>query len=517
MTFHDETEEAEMAHQSMPKTGIARQKNSLCRANWIYKFEQTVICMFVLLVILLSVQKIIGENPSRLVTYGFFSFAAICLCVLLSVLPWPKHTGCILFAAALLLRCVMIVCYPIAPASDFKLQLDLAMQFSYQNPSTWPQMMAETNNMFYQNWCVHAPFLLLEMLILKVFGHSVTALQLIFAICSAASCAVSYHIGNALFRKRAGVIAGLLMVIQPTWLFFMPVLSNQHTATFFFLLAIYVVIAQPIGKSEKTRLSFWQRTSCNAMLSGVCASVSQLLRPEMSVLHLVLLLFWLIYLPAAEKSPNCRIWSAIKQGAVRLILYLCAFFIIVGSVDFALQSTNFIDGSIREGNLTYKIMVGLNAEMGGIWNIPDSEVTDTEAMKQLIQQRLSDPKKVAKLVIHKLAVQFGTYNYGWAIGDKRGPLTDQFFPGITQCFMLLVLLLSASCTIKLLLHSTVEQTFLLIVLCGFFATFAVIEIQDRYNYLLIPLIVILSAKTLDRAYLRIKSILLNKTAKKLSP
>ena len=418
-----------------------------------------------------------------------------------------------LFAIALLLRSAMVIWYPIAPESDFKLQLDLAMQFSYQSPFAWPQMMAETNNMFYQNWCVHAPFLLLEMAILKGFGHSVFAMQLIFAICSAASCAVSYHIGNVLFGKRAGAIAGLLMAMHPTWLFFMPVLSNQHTATLFFLLAIYVVVSQPIGKSEKTRLSFWQRISCNAALSGVCAGISQLLRPEMSVLHLVLLLFWLIYLPAA-KSQHRHIWPAIKQGAVQLVLYLCSFSIIIGGVDLTLQSTNFIDGSIRDGNLAYKIMVGLNAEMGGIWNIPDSEITDTEEMKQLIQQRLSDPNKVAKLVMHKLAVQFGTYNYGWAIGDNRGPLTDQFFPGITQYFMLLILLLAAICTINLLLCSTIEQTFLLIVLCGFFATFAVIEIQDRYNYLVIPLLVILSAKTLDRAYLIIKAVLLKRTFQK---
>lgn len=484
------------------ETGFRFWKGS----HWLYKLTQAVICLFVLLVIFLSIQKIFWEDTKRFFPYFFICLAVAGGCAALALLPWPRHTGICLFMIALLLRCAMLMWYPIAPASDFKLQLDLAMEFSYADPFDWPQMMAESNNMFYQNWCVHAPFLLLEMVVLKLCGHNPAGLQLVFSICSAASCVVTCQIAQQLFGRRAGIAAGLLMAIQPTVLFFMPVLSNQHAATLFFLLAVYMAAARPIGNSNASRLSPWQSTAINILLTGFFSGLSQLLRPEMAVFHLVLLAYWLIYLPIAAKAAHSRIWPVIWQGVLHLLVYLCAFYILVGSVNIILQKTQFINGSILEGNLKYKIMVGLNPEAGGLWNVPDSEVSDPEEMEQLIRERLSNPLQTASLMVKKLGIQFGTYNYSWAIGSQRGWLTDKFFPSITQSFMLVILTLAALSALLILRKSSPPQVLPFIVLCGFFAAFAIIEIQDRYNYLLIPIFIILAVQPLAEGYRQIVRI-----------
>lgn len=480
----------------------------------LYKIAQAVICLFVLLVVFFGMQKIFWEDTKRFFPYFFISLAAVGGCAVLCLLPWPRHIGICLFAIALLLRGAVLIWYPIAPASDFKLQLDLAMEFSYASPFDWPQMMAESNNMFYENWCVHAPFLLLEMVILKLCGHNPVGLQLIFSICSAASCVVTYHIAQQLFGRRAGIAAGLLMAIQPTLLFFMPVLSNQHAATLFFLLAVYMTVARPIGKSNTSRLTPWQSTVISALLTGLFSGLSQLVRPEMAVFHLVLLSYWLIYLPISAKATHFRIWPAIWQGIIHLLIYLCAFYILVGSVNAILQKTQFINGSILEGNLKYKIMVGLNPEAGGLWNVADSQVSDPEEMERLICERLSNPLQTISLMVKKLGIQFGTYNYSWAIGDQRGWLTDKFFPGMTQSFMFVILAMTALSTMLLLRESSPPQTLLFIVLCGFFAAFAIIEIQDRYNYLLIPIFIILAMKPLAEGYRQIACIWQKKPTQK---
>ena len=60
--------------------------------------------------------------------------------------------------------------------------------------------------------------------------------------------------------------------------------------------------------------------------------------------------------------------------------------------------------------------------------------------------------------------------------------------------MFLILLLACVAILSLVRKFRMEEMFLLIVVLGYFITFSIIEVQDRYNYLLIAVFTIFAAK-----------------------
>jgi len=95
----------------------------------------------------------------------------------------------------------------------------------------------------------------------------------------------------------------------------------------------------------------------------------------------------------------------------------------------------------------------------------------------------------------KLLFQFSSYNYWWIKADKGGNLrqyvTDNAFDPILQTYMLLILFFAFLNTI--FKRNDKEAMLLYIIFIGFLMTFAIIEVQERYSYLMIFLFTILGS------------------------
>lgn len=391
-----------------------------------------------------------------------------------------SHSLVILFLVAFFMRLLFLYIWPITPVSDFADTYQAAEKLAYIPITEYGNLIQESFSYYYTTWSMHVPFILTEMGILKLFGAGYFAIQVVFSLFGALSCVLTAAIGRQLFGKRAGWIAGAVMALLPLNLFFTGVLTNQHIATFFFLLAIYFLVARPAD-----------RKLYQVILAAVSTCISQLIRPEM----LIFVLAVLCYLFYTEVIRSTAKWQ--KRGK-RFFLYGITFagiyLLLLHSVNFALLRSEIIASPITTTNMAYKVATGLNAETLGTWNEADfAQADNSDAMVALIQERLENPVQVASLMAQKLVYQFGTYNYYWCVQEKPQKFVNNWYSALTTEVMHVLFWL---CILYLFLCWRGKRRppiLLFIILIGYFMTFAIIEVQNRYNYALIPIFILLAS------------------------
>ncbi len=419
-----------------------------------------------------------GDLNSILIWIAVIAAVICCFFGAKAVSLIPRWAGAIVFAVALILRLAMIWGYPITPVSDFQETFALANQLTQS--SDWGTVIASASGGFDTDWAMHVPFILLETLCLKLSGENVLGIQILFGILEAGSCLLCFKIAQRWYGTVPGIWAGLVSAINPILLCYSPVLTNQHAATFFFLLGIWFFLARPISSP------WW-----NAGLTGLSFALSHLIRPEMQVVLIAVICYLgyqlFFFLLGRKKGKSFKM---ILTG----IVILGVFFIAIGLCDVALQKTGLTKQSIFNGNLTYKIAVGLNQDSKGYWNQEDWEIYhDQPELEQRIRERISQPGMV-EFMVKKVISQYGTYHYDWAVCDGASPEFRNIFSKTVQSFMFLILLLACVAILSLVRKFRMEEMFLLIVVLGYFITFSIIEVQDRYNYLLIAVFTIFAAK-----------------------
>ena len=158
--------------------------------------------------------------------------------------------------------------------------------------------------------------------------------------------------------------------------------------------------------------------------------------------------------------------------------------------DGLLSANKITDQSILSGNLKYKTAVGLNYETTGTWSAEDEKlIFDEEKCEAAIAERLEDPIKIISLAVKKTAYQFGSFVYTWSMKDDF--VSNEIYRRLSSAVMAAAGLCAAA---ALIFGKNREKLFPpAVILSGYIAAFAVIEVQPRYNYLLTPIIIILAA------------------------
>jgi hypothetical protein len=249
----------------------------------------------------------------------------------------------------------------------------------------------------------------------------------------------------------------------------MPVLTNQHSATCFFAAAIWCFYKKPIKNN-------W----LNSALCAVLTAISQLLRPEM---YVVLIAAAVICVYSIFKSGN-----AVKK-LTTLIVYIVVFFAVILSVNSILESNGIVHQSILKGNLKYKIAVGLNKETNGAWSAEDEQlIYDESALNEEFFERIKSPSM--KMMYGKTSYQFGTYVYPWAMSENSPKISQIVYRRGSAAFMSIAVIFAV---LGLVLFKNKPIFPICMIFVGYMAVFAVIEIQARYNYLVVPLILVLAS------------------------
>ena len=442
-------------------------------------WEMLGILAVVLLIVpacLLAIWGIYEQGTEGMMPYYMLAVIGVALLFWLAryVESHPAAGAIVVFVTALLARLLFLVVWPIEPVDDFALSYHLAEKLASGDAQTIHAAIQDPYNLYATTWSVHMPFVLTEAGLLRLFGGGVRTLQICFAVCSACTCLLTERVTGALTNTRTGWIAGMMMAVNPTALYFAPVLSNQHAALTFCLLAVWFFYARPLRHD-------WS----NALAAGAALAVSNLLRPEMLVV-LVAFVCYAVYRAFCRKGLRQK-GKALARSAVEIAIVAALLLGSTSVVSAVLSHAGLIREPMTQSHTYYKLAVGLNVQSIGKWNAEDAEIeNDEEALEARVRERLSQPVTVLRLMVQKTKYQFGFWDYSWSGREDAAPRWQDARHGICQSWMFLVFLLVIVSAVAMVYLKRAPLLPFLVIVLGYFMVFALIEVQDRYNYLLLP-------------------------------
>ncbi|MDD6483888.1 MAG: glycosyltransferase family 39 protein [Clostridiales bacterium] len=428
---------------------------------------------------------ILGSTVSAIVhtyiTWGSFLTGAavlvivsIVMCAMLQLAAGERtwKFGFFALAAAFLARAAAVMLWKIEPESDFALTYELSRLLAATPPDRWGTALDECGTIYNTIWSAHMPFIIYQSAIVRLFGPSVIMLGMVNALWGTVECAVAAALAKCLFGAAQGANALLFMAFNPVCIFFTPVLSNQHPAVCFFLMAVYVLCRRPFGK-------LW----LGALLAGIMLAIGQLLRPEMSAAAAGLTVY-IIYEGICDKK---KLYSLLC-----CVLLLMSFFVLPATVDKELSDEGIIHNSMLEQNMKYKIAVGLDKETEGGWSAENEALLyDEDKLDAVFNQRLRNLSP--PLLIRKVIYQFGSYVYTWSMKSEEHPVITSLAVRRAASAMMGMLCVFACMTMVFDNEKRRSIAALFMTLGVYMAVYALIEVQVRYNYTVIPIITILGS------------------------
>lgn len=409
-----------------------------------------------------------------------------------------KKPEIVVFLTAFFVRAVFCIIWNIAPDNDFLATYERAGILAVTPVSGWNSALGET---YTEVFPYITPYIIYEAAVIKIFGSkSIIVLQLINILSSSGSCVLLYKIGTYVWGgvgKKTGRLAAWLYIWNPTVLFFMSVLTCQHIALFFLLLGIYIVIRQP-----------WKKWIVNWLVAGIIMAVSNLFRPEILIVNIALFCIAIIYV-LREKD--------VKKTVKFYGTYILSYMVFLGLVNIMLMGNHIVDKSILNSNVAYKLLIGLNYEHHGTWNMEDAVMIaeDEEELWKLVRERIREPLKLGELAKEKIYITWGEYtNYSchgnWDELSAKMYFQQNILSALCNGYMLFVIFFAFSKCVSLKKDLKTNEWFITIIMIGYCMVYILIETSNRYVYVFVPFFTLLAADGwiyLDRNTLRLKELM----------
>lgn len=379
-----------------------------------------------------------------------------------------KHGIMAVLIAAAAVRAAAALFWKIEPESDFLITYELGKLLSEKNVFSWGAVLDAYGTSYNGIWSAHMPFVIYQSMLLRITENAVV-LRIANAAFSWGSCFFTAKAAQCFGGERAERAALAFMALNPVIIFFIPVLTNQHVSQFFLMLAVWVYF----GNLKNLHIK--------AMLTGLCLGMGQLMRPDM--------------LPVIIAAGVCAIYSSLRYGnaAKKLTEFAAVLFIfmsvIIASNSF-LTSAHVVHRNIWQGNIGYKIMVGLNRSTNGGWSASDSRLEgNTEAINVLIKERLKNPLSLVPMLYGKSVYQCGSYVYTWSFNDNMRIAQNIMRRGGSA----LMIIVCAVAAWKMACMRKKEMYLLYTVIAVYMIVYAIIEVQARYNFVFIPILVLIAS------------------------
>ena len=133
-------------------------------------------------------------------------------------------------------------------------------------------------------------------------------------------------------------------------------------------------------------------------------------------------------------------------------------------------------------------MVGLNPVSKGMWSEADAQIIgNDELINARISERLKNPVRLIPMMCGKSAFQMGTYVYTWSYRPDSKWVSQNIMRRGAAAIMIVVCIVSAY---KIFFCRRRDLIWLYITLLGYAITYSVIEIQGRYSFIFIPMLVL---------------------------
>ena len=418
----------------------------------------------------------------------------------------------IIFAAAAVPRVIIVFIFHSQPFNDFLTYYSAAKMWYSGN-------MSFLKDFTFANFPDSLGFVKYQSLLMSVLSDNIIAFQLFNCLITSAICIVIY----VLLKKvshLAAVTAAIIYALFPPNIIYPTILTNQHMSTLLFFIAFYLLTFNGSSRNLKNIL-------IKTGAAGILIGLGNLIRPEALPFVLAITIILLLRLFFSFKSlPSI----SVKLVTALLPAVFLLFYFMTASA-FGLYMRQYNVYSIS-GDLRYKIITGLSYDSQGFYRrdisskfFSGDDNDKNEMLKDIAYYYKNSPYKIVTLEMTKMSYQYASKDTAllWSLGDKgqygkeavNFSYIQKTYEKLTVPFYFIIILLAAYGFWKRRRASLFNiETILALATLVRILVYFIIEVQERYRYLDIPIFFIFGALGMvyfmDNIKPRLKSFLFEK-------
>lgn len=372
-------------------------------------------------------------------------------------------------------------------------------------------------------WAYQVGFPTLMAPFYALFGYKILPLIVLNCGFMAITNGLLYLLARQFVSEKVARISAIVYMLLPFMLTMAPMYTNQHVATMFFYLGLYVML-----KDKKF-------TIIRSIVAGLLFAIGNMARPEAVTILLAFIVLGIMVslVPTLFKKETWKI--LIKKYYVPITTMLVIYWLSVQLISQMFVTTGLNPSGLVNNFPLYKFVVGLNYDSGGQFSKADAdylfsqekfinnpELRNEEAMK-IIQERLQvSPATWAVLLFNKVQTMWVPANNGYpafltwdynkvvhVFGTETKIRNVIKIPLLIDLVIyILVFGLSTYAVFCAFKEKENSQSLLLLSLLYIivFGVYLFIEVQHRYSYFALPLIWIIAASGLDKIVKREKRV-----------
>ena len=417
-----------------------------------------------------------------LVIVGFAIMAALLILISKPII-WlanklsNKQYIIFLIVLTLVTRIIWVFLIKSPITSDFKIMYETAIKLISGDYTS-------IDKSYFNLWVYQFGFSGYEALVMSIF-HTTSPLiiKLLNIFYCLGTTLLVYKIGSKIFNETSGRVSGFFYSIYISSLVMTSALTNEHIATFLFLLGIYVFLC--------SNLSFPVR----AIILGVLVALGNINRPLGSLVLLAIIIYLILKLVKEFNFVN------IKRTCASLILIIISYIVIMNLASYIFIAKGITPYKLTNRDPFWKFVTGLNYDTKGQYSEKDDSylygIKDPEERKKLeiplIKERVSNVPKLASLIKDKVLIMWSgpddsTY---WTCQYLNKRILNIGIIGTERIEFIAMAFYSIIAALFLFKEKKYNKNLLILLLiAGYASVHFFIEIQTRYKYFMIPLLAI---------------------------
>jgi hypothetical protein len=414
-----------------------------------------------------------------IVTPVWLAWAVLCFFMLRKI-EGTRWTSAAVFVLALLPRLALAFVQTYTPTSDFANYWTLGQAFVQGDNSLIATMVAQYRILEFSGLAA------LWGGMQWISGGTMFGFQCLQCIITSGIAVLIYLLGNKADRL-VGLIAAALYALYPSNLAMSQVFTNQHLATLLALSAILLYLRGMEAKDIGRRVLY-------GTLAGLALLVSHYAHPSSLITMIAFILYAVL------------ICIDLKDQIPRVLCVLAACLIAFYGGKTLTNHVLLREGYRSPGTEQYqsysRLLVGLMDETDGqldseIWNTTYIQITDDE-IPAILKERLKEPFKLISLFARKALKMWGAMDSSFVFYTHEANETKETLAvagtlgALDVVYVAAVYLLAA---IGLFVNRNVLRQLRLsaLITAGWIGVYLLIEIQMRYRYYAMPMLMIFAA------------------------
>ncbi|WP_052429725.1 ArnT family glycosyltransferase [Paenibacillus borealis] len=390
--------------------------------------------------------------------------------------PESKQFILIIIMLSFTIRWMWIFTIDSKQISDYSLLYDSALKLSKGD-------MSYLSYPYFQSWTYQLGFTMYQAAIMKLFGNYDIVLKLLNVVFSTGICVLIYKIAKIIFNEFTARISSLTYALFIPNIVLSSVLTNDHLSSFLFYFGFYLLI-----RNNKLNYKTF-------IISAALISLGNLIRPIGALVIIAVILYVLIYLYLMKKNSFIYLSKLI-------FIFIISFYSVFYITSYIAIGAGFSNSHLTNHEPMWKFVLGMNYETTGSYSNSDYEEVikyplgreRDEFEKKIVINRLNETEKIPGLLINKIGNMWGESDTSiyWSLSESGKPQLSASLIVSSQVVYLLIYIFSFISIICLMFsrRENNKYIFILLLVLGYLTIHLFIEIQTRYRYFIMPVLII---------------------------